>query len=73
MQVVLVADSVEVAPDFKFDGPPPSGSNRISRRIALRGESSEEQRGRLRQIANACLIHEVPSGEIRIGSAPGKV
>lgn len=66
-------EGVEVALDFNPDGTPPPGSNRISRRIALYGELSEEQRERLLQIANACPIHKVLSGEIHIDSVLGKV
>ncbi|MBD8872733.1 OsmC family protein [Rhodanobacter sp. DHB23] len=62
-------EGVEVALDFNPDGAPPPGSNRIGRRIALRGELSGEQRERLLQIANACPIHKVLSGEIHIDSA----
>jgi putative redox protein len=62
-------EGVDVALDFNPDGTPPPGSNRISRRIALRGELSGEQRERLLQIANACPIHKVLSGEIQIDSA----
>lgn len=62
-------DGVDVALDFNPDGKPEDGSNRISRRIALHGALNEEQRERLLQIANACPIHKVLSGEIHIDSA----
>ena len=62
-------EGVEVALDLNPDGAPPPGSNRIARRIALRGELSEEQCERLLQIANACPIHKLLSGEIHIDSA----
>ncbi|MBD8881853.1 OsmC family protein [Rhodanobacter sp. 7MK24] len=61
-------EGVDVALDFNPDGTPPPGSNRIGRRITLHGELSEEQRERLLQIANACPIHKVLSGEIFIDS-----
>lgn len=62
-------DGVELALDFNPDGKPGDGSNRISRCIALYGELSGEQREHLLQIANACPIHTVLSGEIHIDSA----
>ncbi|MFJ4453879.1 OsmC family protein [Pseudomonas sp. NPDC089392] len=40
----------------------------ISREISLRGALSDEQRARLLEIANACPIHKVLSGEIIITS-----
>ena len=43
------------------------GTN-IDRRIALAGALSDEQRERLLQIANACPMHKVLSGAIRIES-----
>ena len=43
------------------------GTN-IDRRIALTGALSGEQRERLLQIANACPMHKVLSGAIRIES-----
>jgi putative redox protein len=43
------------------------GTN-IDRRIALKGALSDEQRERLLQIANACPMHKVLSGAIRIDS-----
>ncbi|BFI97329.1 MAG: OsmC family protein [Rhodanobacter sp.] len=62
-------EGVEVALDFNPDGTLPPGSHRIDRRITLHGALSDEQRGRLLQIANACPIHKVLSGEIIIDSA----
>ena len=62
-------EGVEVALDFNPDGKPEDGSNLIRRRIVLHGKLDEAQRGRLLQIANACPIHKVLSGEIRIDSA----
>jgi putative redox protein len=40
----------------------------IDRKIVLEGDLSDEQRERLLQIANACPIHKVLSGAIRIDS-----
>jgi putative redox protein len=62
-------DGVEVALDFNPDGKPEDGSSLIRRRIAVHGALDEAQRERLLQIANACPIHKVLSGEIRIDSA----
>src|SRR6185312_3218832 len=62
-------EGVEVALDFNPDGKPEDGSNRIRRRIAVHGALDEAQRERLLQIANACPIHKVLTGEIRIDSA----
>jgi len=62
-------EGVEVALDFNPDGKPEDGGSLIRRRIVLHGKLDEAQRGRLLQIANACPIHKVLSGEIRIDSA----
>jgi len=62
-------EGVEVALDFNPDGKPEDGASLIRRRIALYGKLDEQQRERLLQIANACPIHKVLSGEIRIDSA----
>ncbi|MEW9573422.1 OsmC family protein [Rhodanobacter sp. Si-c] len=62
-------EGVEVVLDFNPEGKPEDGSNLIRRRIALYGKLDEPQRERLLQIANACPIHKVLSGEIRIDSA----
>ncbi|QWP78375.1 OsmC family protein [Lysobacter sp. K5869] len=59
---------VEVALRFNPDGKPAAGTD-IERRVTLRGELSEEQRERLLQIANACPIHKVLTGEVRIATA----
>jgi putative redox protein len=45
-----------------------AGTN-IGRRITLTGALSDEQRERLLQIANACPIHKILSGQIHIDSA----
>ena len=60
---------VRVGVDLQFDpeGTPASG-NDIIRIITLQGDLTAEQRERLLQIANACPIHKVLSGEIRIAS-----
>lgn len=47
------------------DGKPESG-NDIVRRVFLEGGLSEEQRAQLLKIANACPMHKLLTGEIRI-------
>jgi putative redox protein len=61
-------EAVEVELAFNPEGRPAAGSD-IRRRIQLRGALSDEQRARLLQVANACPIHKVLSGEIRIATA----
>ena len=58
--------AVEVELQFNPGGPPPAGGSDIRRRISLRGELSAEQRARLLEIANACPLHKVLTGEVRI-------
>lgn len=50
------------------EGKPGSG-NDIVRRIELDGELDEEQRAQLLKIANACPMHKLLTGEIRIHTA----
>jgi len=59
---------VEVELQFNPQGKPAAGSD-IVRRIVLRGTLSDEQRTRLLQVANACPIHNVLVGEVRIDTA----
>jgi putative redox protein len=59
---------VEVELQFNPDGTPEAG-NDIRRRITLHGELDTAQRERLLQIANACPIHKVLTGEIRIATS----
>lgn len=47
------------------DGKPESG-NDIVRRVFLEGELSDEQRAQLLKIANACPMHKLLTGEVRI-------
>lgn len=47
------------------DGKPESG-NDIVRRVFLEGGLSDEQRAQLLKIANACPMHKLLTGEIRI-------
>lgn len=60
-------ESVEVELQFNPDGKPDAGTD-IARAITLHGPLSSEQRERLLQIANACPIHKVLTGEVRIAS-----
>jgi putative redox protein len=63
----LRAVSVEL--QFNPDGLAPGGGNEVRRRISLHGEVSDEQRERLLQIANACPLHKVLTGELRIATS----
>jgi putative redox protein len=60
-------EGVQVELQFNPDGKPDAGTD-IARAITLRGPLSGEQRERLLQIANACPIHKVLTGEVRIAS-----
>jgi putative redox protein len=62
-------DGVDVELQFNPAGTPPRGGSDIRRSVALRGALSREQRERLLEIANACPIHRVLSGEIRIATS----
>ena len=62
---LLTQVHVELA--FNPEGKPASGTD-ISRSIQLVGQLDDEQRARLMQIADACPIHKVLSGEVRIAS-----
>lgn len=59
---------VDVELQFNPAGKPASGTD-ITRRILLQGDLGEEQRARLLQIANACPIHNVLVGEVRIDTS----
>ena len=59
---------VEVALQINPAGAPASGTD-ITRTITLSGALSEEQRARLLQVANACPVHKLLTGEVRIASA----
>ena len=45
-----------------------AGGQDIQRHITLQGELDDEQRTRLLQIANACPVHKLLTGEVRIAS-----
>lgn len=59
--------AVDVELRFNPDGKPAAGTD-IRRAIVLHGELSDEQRERLLQIADACPIHKVLTGEVRIAT-----
>ena len=61
-------EGVDVELSFNPEDKPASGSD-IRRLIVLHGALDEAQRERLLQVANACPIHKVLSGEIRISSS----
>lgn len=60
-------DGVDVELRFNPEGKPAIGTD-ITRAIHLRGSLNDEQRERLLQIANACPIHKVLTGEVRIAT-----
>ncbi len=69
-------EGVQVELQFNPDGTPDAGTD-IARAITLQGPLTDEQRERLLQIANACPIHKVLVGEVRIatrleGDVPAK-
>lgn len=63
-------EHVSVALELNPDGRPESG-NDIRRRVTVRGELDAGQRERLLQIANACPVHKLLAGEIRIATTLG--
>ncbi len=46
-----------------------AAGNDIVRRIQLEGDLSDEQRSRLQQIAEACPVHKLLVGEVRVVTA----
>ncbi|GAC1376375.1 MAG: OsmC family protein [Aquirhabdus sp.] len=56
---------IEVNLGFNPNGKPADG-NQIVRNIILRGELNEDQRERLLQVANACPVHKILTGNIAI-------
>ena len=60
--------AVEVELQFNPSGKPAAGTD-ITRHLTLQGELNDEQRARLLQIANACPIHKVLTGEVRIATS----
>lgn len=61
--------AVDVVLSLNPDGSAISASNVISREIKLSGTLDDEQRQRLLQVANACPIHKVLTGELHISSS----
>jgi putative redox protein len=58
--------AVEVELQFNPEGTPAGGGSEIRRSISVRGELSDAQRERLLELANACPIHKVLTGAVRI-------
>lgn len=61
----LPLTGVRVELQLNPDGKPTAG-NDIHRRIHLEGDLSDEQREQLLKIANACPVHKLLTGEVRI-------
>ena len=61
-------DDVVVDLALNPDGKPAAG-NDIRRRLTLKGDLDETQRARVKQIAEACPVHKLLVGEIRIDTA----
>lgn len=59
---------VEVELQLNPAGKPATG-NDVVRNIRLRGELSEDQRAQLLKAANACPMHKLLTGEIRVATA----
>lgn len=59
---------VDVVLCLNPDGKPDAGRNHIRRQIELHGELDAAQRARLLEIANACPVHRILSGELQIAS-----
>lgn len=59
---------VRVELQFNPNGKPEAGTE-LTRVVSLHGDLSDEQRQRLLQIANACPIHKVLTGEVRIATS----
>ncbi len=58
---------IEVELQLNPQGKPKSGTD-ITRNIKLAGVLSTEQRERLMQIADACPLHKILTGEIRVAT-----
>lgn len=58
-------EDVVVELELNPDGQPEAG-NDIRRRLMVKGDLDEPRRERLLQIANACPVHKLLTGEIRI-------
>lgn len=58
-------EGVEVILGYASEAP---GATTISREIKVKGNLDAEQKERLLQIANACPIHKILTGEIKVES-----
>ena len=58
-------EGVEVILGYANEAP---GTTTISREIKLKGNLDEEQKARMLQIADACPIHKILTGEIKVES-----
>lgn len=67
-QLPLTGIAVELR--LNPDGKPEAG-NDIVRRITVKGDLSDEQQAQLLKVANACPIHKLLTGEIRIQTELG--
>lgn len=61
----LPMTGIEVELQLNPAGKPASG-NDIVRRITLQGDLDEEQRAQLLKAANACPMHKLLTGEVRV-------
>lgn len=59
--------AVHIVLQLNPDGKPASG-NELARSITLEGPLDESQRSRLLQIAEACPVHKLLTGEVRIAT-----
>ena len=59
--------AVHIVLQLNPDGKPASG-NDLARSISLEGPLDEDQRSRLLQIAEACPVHKLLTGEVRIAT-----
>ncbi|MES2356465.1 MAG: OsmC family protein [Pseudomonadota bacterium] len=61
-------EGVEVRVSLDVSDKSADGATEITRRIVLKGSLDTSQRERLLQIANACPIHKILTGNIRVGT-----
>ena len=61
-------EKVDIELTLNPDGKPASGTD-IQRTLHLHGALDDSQKERLLQIANACPVHKLLAGEVRIHSA----
>ena len=59
--------AVDVTLNFNPNGKPTDG-NQIERHLVLHGDLSDEQRERLVQIASACPVHKILTGNIVVNT-----